>query len=110
MELSHERPLQGEGLLYPMMVIAAVAVIAFSIVGIATVTGSMPNALSSPAAESEPRALGEGADSAAPDAARGAFECAECGVIESIREIERRSSRASARVHAAARTSFQHRL
>ena len=110
MELSHEGPIRGQGLLYPMMVIAAIAVIAFSIVGIATITGSMPAALSSPAAQSEPRALGEAAGSADPDVGRGAFECAECGVIESIREIERGGSLASARVHALAPTSLQPRL
>lgn len=34
------------GMLYPMMVIAAISVVLFSIVGIATMTGYMPNALS----------------------------------------------------------------
>ena len=34
------------GMLYPMMVIAAISVILFSVVGIATMTGHMPSALS----------------------------------------------------------------
>ena len=107
MELSHESSLRGQGLLYPMMVIAAVAVIAFSILGIATVTGSLPSALSSPAAESEPQALGQSAEDASPDASRGAFECAACGVIESIREIERRGALPGARRRAAAHAANQ---
>ncbi|MBA2689788.1 MAG: glycine zipper 2TM domain-containing protein [Burkholderiales bacterium] len=34
------------GMLYPMMVIAAISVILFSVIGIATMTGHIPNALS----------------------------------------------------------------
>jgi hypothetical protein len=34
------------GILYPMLLIAAVALTAFSIVGIATLTGTLPKALS----------------------------------------------------------------
>ena len=46
MELSHDRPAQPYGLLYPMMLIAAIAVIVFSILGIVSIAGWMPNALS----------------------------------------------------------------
>ena len=89
MELSRERPIEGTGLLYPMMVIAAIAVIVFSIVGIASVTGWLPSGLVSPAA----------AATIHPDGLETArsgvtFECAECGAIKSIHEsiggIERR--------------------
>jgi hypothetical protein len=84
MELSRERPVEGRGLLYPMMVIAAIAVIVFSIVGIASVMGWMPSGLVSRAA-----AATITADEI--DTARSGvtFECAECGVIESMRELER---------------------
>jgi hypothetical protein len=93
MELTREYPVNSHGLLYPMMVIAAVAVIVFSIAGIATITGWMPNAMQGvdvSATEVAPvlsaPAVSDG-QKAAP-----AFQCAECGVIESIREIERRGS------------------
>ena len=94
MQLTSEHPLQGQGLLYPMMVIAAIAVIVFSIAGIATVTGWMPRALIGDAVTVEP---GSGiAESAVitPDGQRTGptFQCVECGVIESVREIERRSA------------------
>ena len=83
MELSRERPFEGSGLLYPMMVIAAIAVMVFSILGIASITGWMPSGLMSRAAAATVQ--GE------VDTARSGvtFECAECGVIESIRELER---------------------
>ena len=74
MELSRERALEGQSLLYPMMVIAAIAVIVFSILGIVSIGGWMPSALSG-----------------SLDGPRAAvtFECGECGLIESVREIER---------------------
>jgi outer membrane lipoprotein SlyB len=90
MELSHERPSQPYGLLYPMMVIAAIAVIVFSILGIASIAGWMPSALSA-ASVAQPQATGE-ADVPVAVRAGPAFECAECGMIESIREIERRGA------------------
>jgi hypothetical protein len=91
MDLSHERPMQRHGLLYPMMVIAAIAVIVFSIVGIATIAGWMPSALSA-TSMSQAQALGHDPADALPRSSRSsaAFECAECGMIESIREYEQR--------------------
>jgi ribosomal protein L33 len=83
MELSRERPLDGQGLLYPMMVIAAIAVIVFSVVGIASMTGWMPSSLIS-------RAAAASVDHNGVATARSnvTFECAECGVIESMRGLE----------------------
>jgi hypothetical protein len=79
MELSRDRSLDSRGLLYPLMVIAAIAVIAFSILGIATIMGWMPDAL----ANAQP--------GAAYKAGVGVtFECAECGVLESLRDIDQR--------------------
>ena len=77
MELSRERPLETRGLLYPLMVIAAIALIVFSLLGIATVTGWMPSALAH-------------SDTPIPAHSEATFECAECGVLESMRELERR--------------------
>ena len=93
MELSRGEPLRGPGLLYPLLVIAALAVIVFSIVGMATISGWMPRAMvgATPAVTADARLTPN------PGAQRedlrtvAAFECAECGVIESIRQIERGS-------------------
>ena len=76
MELSRERSLEPRGMLYPLMVIAAIALIVFSLLGIATITGWMPSAL----AHSDNETARNGVT----------FECAECGVLESMRELERR--------------------
>ena len=83
MELSRDRGLDGTGLLYPMMVIAAIAVIVFSLLGIATVMGWMPQGLvgRTAAATIEQNEF---------DTARSGvtFDCVECGVIQSIRSLE----------------------
>src|SRR5262245_34572505 len=97
------------GLLYPMLVIAAIAVIVFSVVGVATMLGWMPKALSE--GESTAHGVAPGAPPAAAEPARPATSaarpatssapqpvavpprvvasapvtCADCGVIESIR-------------------------
>jgi hypothetical protein len=75
------------------LVIAALAVIVFSIVGMATISGWMPRAMvgATPAVTADAR-LTPNRDAPREDLdlrTVGAFECAECGVIESIREIER---------------------
>ena len=75
MELSRERSLETRGLLYPLMVIAAIALIVFSLLGIATITGWMPSALAHSDTETTRDVT---------------FECAECGMLESMRELERR--------------------
>ena len=89
MELTRERQLEGHGLLYPMMVIAALAVIVFSILGIASITGWMPSGLVSRAAAATVQHQVDTARSGVT------FQCAECGVIESIRELERQNTTAS---------------
>ena len=99
MELSRERPpLEGRGLLYPMMVIAAIAVIVFSVLGIASITGWMPSGLISRAAAATVTPANE------IDTARSGvtFECAECGVIETLREIERSNPQGTTRPDAVA--------
>jgi outer membrane lipoprotein SlyB len=45
--LHHTSPTENrDGILYPLMLIAAIAVIIFSVVGIATMTGMLPGSLS----------------------------------------------------------------
>jgi outer membrane lipoprotein SlyB len=68
------------GILYPVMLIAAIAVIVFSIVGIATMMGWLPTALSGSAADKA--AVASGRSWQAP-----AASCDDCGVIEAIRAL-----------------------
>ena len=87
MEMSQVR--NAPALLYPMMIIAAIAVIVFSVLGIASIMGWVPNAMvgsRTAAAPVEAPIMAVGA------AETPAFQCAECGVIQSVREIERRGS------------------
>jgi len=83
-------------LLYPLMLIAAITVIVFSIVGIATMLGWLPSAQSMADPASRANA-GSGAESApvralpassASERAPAPAQCANCGVIESIHVVE----------------------
>ena len=89
------------------MLIAAIAVIIFSMVGIAAMTGLLPSAMSgyrvpeappSPAKRvprDAPRVLD--APHAARDAASGAANaCTTCGVVESVRALEHKTTVAGA--------------
>jgi outer membrane lipoprotein SlyB len=85
-------------LLYPLMLIAAVTVIVFSIVGIATMMGWLPSVQSN--SEGTPRTEAVVGSEPAPAPVRrnaadavnaptsAAPACANCGVIESIRAVE----------------------
>ena len=92
MDLSRDERLSGPGLLYPLLVIAALAVIVFSIAGMAAISGWMPRAMvaAPPAVTAAPEAP-QLERNVIADTAHGAqaFQCAECGVIDSVREIER---------------------
>lgn len=99
-------------LLYPMLLVAAFSVTAFSMVGIATMTGKIPSVHSqvvdsaAPAtqrvAANEPaneraespatRTEGPTTRSATPPAKVAPTPCAACGVVESIRIVERRGA------------------
>ncbi len=80
------------GILYPMMLIAAIAVIVFSFAGIATMMGWLPGAQSQgrPLERSEsPARRPAAAESPRAAAPAPAAPCADdCGVIESIRAVE----------------------
>lgn len=85
-------------LLYPLMLIAAVTVIVFSIVGIATMMGWLPSAQSK--SDAAPRSEAVVSRESTPAPARPSAAdavnapvgappaCANCGVIESIRVVE----------------------
>lgn len=64
------------GILYPVMLIAAITVIVFSVAGIATMMGWLPSALS------------HGSPEGGTAGPRPAACAADCGVIESIRIVE----------------------
>ena len=76
-------------LLYPSMVIAAIAVTVFSLLGIATLTGALPFAHSE-TNTAQPLALEETQAEAAETRAKAklAAVCSNCGVVESVRAIE----------------------
>lgn len=97
-----------KGLLYPLIVVASIAVIVFSIVGVATMTGYMPSALSqksdpavqpvadkpaeaakpsTKAAEKRASARPSG-ERSAPPSAPPRDACADCGTIQSVRAHE----------------------
>jgi outer membrane lipoprotein SlyB len=96
------------GLLYPLMVIAAIAVTVFSAVGVATMMGWMPGALSgsepaakpgeprssAPAVEPRPEAprspasVSRAAPGSRSAVANGRALCRDCGVIDSVRAVE----------------------
>lgn len=89
----------NNSLLYPLMIIAAMAVILFSIVGIATMTGHLPAAFSEvqegqatndPKAVAKPEAQKPAAHArtAVPAPVAKATPCPECGVVESITASE----------------------
>lgn len=76
-------------LLYPSMVIAAIAVTMFSLLGIATLTGVLPLARSEAGAASIAAARQEAreADSAKRDRT-AASACHYCGIVESVALVE----------------------
>ena len=76
------------GILYPLMLIAAIAVIVFSVAGIATMMGWMPSALSNDAdpARAQPAPAFRLAQ---PRVVTAATDCRDCGVVESVRAVEK---------------------
>jgi len=76
-------------LLYPTLLIAGMAVIIASMLGIAAMTGMLPDAQS----QSPPEQSGSSARKAATGPQRSAVPpavpvCAACGVVESVRRVE----------------------
>ena len=80
------------GLLYPTLLIAAIAVIIFSVLGIAAMTGYLPSALSKNGPDAGSEAARDTAPARNPAVPRltadGRAGCADCGVVESIRAVE----------------------
>lgn len=76
----------GNGILYPTMLIAAIAVISFSLFGIATMAGYLPDLLSQ---GDETMSAASSAEPAEPAAANSSHPmCANCGVISSMHPVE----------------------
>jgi hypothetical protein len=76
------------GILYPLMLIAAIAVIVFSVAGIATMMGWMPAALSSDADPARAQPV-PASKLAQPGVVTAATDCRDCGVVESMRAVEK---------------------
>lgn len=88
------------GVLYPVMLIAAIALIVFSVVGIATMMGWLPSAVSGNPAAAPAKAPAAGTTAtvaATPKAApanrprlatNAPAACHDCGVVETIRAVE----------------------
>ncbi|MFZ5557266.1 MAG: glycine zipper 2TM domain-containing protein [Pseudomonadota bacterium] len=95
-------------LLFPLMVLAALSVILFSLVGIATMTGHLPAAFSKSEATTAPTAGDQAlraAEAVSPAASKptaasarptavpvAAAPCLDCGVVESIRASEAKAA------------------
>jgi outer membrane lipoprotein SlyB len=88
MDTTHEHGWRRQGLLYPMMLIAAISVIIFSILGIATMTGLLPSALPGYRPDAQPSHVAKPTEHAPIAKGSPAVACSECGVIASIRAIE----------------------
>jgi len=71
------------GLLYPLLIIAAISVIIFSAMGAAALAGWLPRAESAPQKQSNAQNLQRVADSRDAPAT-----CRECGVVASIAPVE----------------------
>lgn len=87
-------------MLYPTLLIAAIAVIIFSVIGIAAMTGYMPSALSKNGPDAGSETATENAPAKKPGKPRLAADssagCADCGVVESIRTFYERAQPALA--------------
>lgn len=90
--------------LYPLLVMAAIAVTLFSALGIAMMMGYLPNAnsansanpaerpVASQPAGAQQRPSSRDAELAAGNSQKLAAACTNCGVVESIRIVEHRGS------------------
>jgi hypothetical protein len=76
------------GILYPLMLIAAIAVIVFSVAGIAAMMGWMPAALSSDTDPARAQPV-PASKLAQPRVVTGATDCRDCGVVEFMRAVEK---------------------
>jgi uncharacterized protein YcfJ len=81
---------RSPGILYPLMLIAAITVIVFSVAGIATMMGWLPSVESKgePSAKAAPAAKFAAGRPRVMSSAASA--CGDCGVVESIRAVEAR--------------------
>jgi outer membrane lipoprotein SlyB len=87
--------LSRNGILYPMLVIAAVAVIIFSAFGVATITGLIPAAQPNSVQQQDlgPKTQPQSAQPAVKPARTtstrdAAIACEDCGVVETIKVVE----------------------
>ena len=77
------------GILYPLMLIAAMTVIVFSIAGIAAMMGWIPGALSSGAERVKTMPATAVSPQATPRIPADGAACPDCGVVESLRAMDK---------------------
>lgn len=78
-------------LLYPTLLIAGIVVIVASMLGIAAMTGLLPNAQSQAVStQSKAPAPAVPGEKLAPATVAGTARCNECGVVDAIRAVETR--------------------
>jgi len=97
MDVDADAGWRRQGILYPTMLIAAISVIIFSMVGIAAMMGLLPSAVSGyrtdrdvarPEVQREARDAGQAPDAASKKSRPAAVACADCGIVESIRSLQ----------------------
>lgn len=84
---------QGNKTMNPLMVVAGIAVILFSAAGIAAIMGWIPTSFGQARDGTALSANGKGSASPAVRSNQrvaSKVKCAECGVIESVRQVEQR--------------------
>ena len=102
MDMDADSGWRRQEILYPAMLIAAISVIVFSMVGIAAMTGLIPSTVSGYRMDRDaPRPAPQREATRAPQAAAAqsrkpaADACADCGVVESIRSLQRQGEGAA---------------
>jgi len=78
----------GSSGIHPLLAMAALAVIVFSIAGTAAIFGRIPGAESKSAEVSTQNAIGGNTQNAVATRAAAPAPCTDCGVIESIRAVQ----------------------
>ena len=80
---SRRNTMDDRSILFPLMLIAAIAVIALSAMGMVTMLGWMPDAISS----AKPVSRSAAADVAPQPVREAVTPCAECGAAGSVQKI-----------------------
>ena len=98
MDMDADDGWRRQAILYPAMLIAAISVIIFSMIGIAAMTGLLPSTVAgyrvsgeagSPAVNQESQEAVPAPSTAAAVRKPAVAACGDCGIVESIRSLQR---------------------